>query len=275
MKTTKTCLITGASGGIGSEIAKVISNQGYRVIIQGRNQQKLATLKQSLAGSVEIIVGDLNNIEDRKRILTEAFSQGCVDLLVNAAGISSFSSFEQLEPDQIDKLMQTNLLTPMLLTHEFLSATNHKINTVEGNCSALEQTQITIVNVGSAFGFIGYPGFSCYSASKFGLRGFTQSLAREYSDTRFRFGYFAPRATRTDINSTAVDEMNAALGNKVDSPAYVAKEFLSFLNSTKREKVVGWPEKLFAKINGCMPSVVDNAIKSKLPIIKRFIQLGN
>lgn len=278
MNNQKVALITGASGGIGGEIAKALSLEGYKVILQGRNQQKLAKLQQGLAGKSEVILGDLNNPDDRNNILEKVFNNGIVDLLVNAAGVSCFSAFKSMHGDQISALMQTNLVTPMIFTQEFIAyseTTNDEKSNLPSNETISQakrgQAQVNIINVGSAFGFIGYPGFSSYCASKFGLRGFTESLAREYSDTRFRFGYFAPRATHTDINTNAVDEMNAELGNVTDSPAIVAQAFLTLLKSSNREKVVGWPEKLFVRVNGLIPKAVDSAIKSKLPIIKRFM----
>ncbi|MFQ3234820.1 MAG: short-subunit dehydrogenase [Paraglaciecola sp.] len=270
MSNHRTCLVTGASGGIGGEIAKALSQQGYKVIIQGRNLDKLLGLQQKLSGESEIVLGDLNNPDDRQRVLTEAFKDGPVNLLVNAAGITHFSALVSIGVEKLGDLMQTNLLTPMMLTQEFIRFSE----VGDDNKSPLaltEQQRITIVNVGSVFGFIGYPGFSSYCASKFGLRGFTESLAREYSDTRFRFAYFAPRATRTNINTQTVDDMNNELGNATDSAVDVAQAFLTFVHSTKREKVLGWPEKLFVRVNGLLPKVVDNAIKSKLPIIKRFM----
>ena len=266
VKGNKACLVTGASGGIGGAIAKKLCENGYTVFIQGRNQKKLQQLKLAMPGHCEILIGDLNKLEDRTNILNLAFANKPIDLLVNAAGLSSFVAFEASKPAFINELMQTNLITPMLFTQEFL--TKSKSSTEHQS----DQKQLNVIQIGSAFGYIGYPGFSAYCASKFGLRGFTQALAREYSDTGIRFGYFAPRATNTNINATSVDDMNKALGNAVDSVDLVAKAFMTFLNSNKREQVVGWPEKLFARINGFIPKLVDNAIQSKLLIIKRYLK---
>ena len=266
VKGAKTCLVTGASGGIGGAIANILCENGYHVFIQGRNQNKLQQLKLSMTGNCEILLGDLNKAEDRANILNLAFANGPIDLLVNAAGLSGFVAFEDTKPSLINDLMQTNLITPMLFTQEFLAKSTS--NTADQSVP----TPLSVIQVGSAFGYIGYPGFSAYCASKFGLRGFTQALAREYSDTAIRFGYFAPRATHTDINAASVDDMNKALGNAVDSVNVVAKVFMVFLNSNKREQVVGWPETLFARINGFIPKLVDNAIQSKLSIIKGYLK---
>ncbi len=265
MNSQKRCLITGASGGIGGAIAKMLDSQGYQVVIQGRNELKLAKLKSQLSDQASMLIGDLNDAQQRQLVLQEAFRQGPISLLVNAAGISSFCAFESLSSEDMHHLIETNLLMPMMMTQDFINIS--KLHSSKAN----SPSQVTIVNVGSAFGYIGYPGFSGYCASKFGLRGLTESLAREYSDSPFKFKYFAPRATQTDINSAAVDQMNAELGNAVDSSEYVAQQFSQFLAADLRQKVVGWPEKLFVRINAILPAVVDNAIASKLATIKRFL----
>ena len=257
----KTCLVTGASGGIGREIAIELSKKGYRVLLQGRNINKLKQVQSELGQYADVIVGDINLMTEREEILDKLNTSDDIDLLVNAAGISSFAAFENTNPSSIAEIMTTNLISPMLFVQSFLKMKNQRNNNYT----------TTIVNIGSAFGYIGYPGFSIYSASKFGLRGFTESLRREYADSRFKFAYFAPRATQTEINSSQVNNLNQALGNKVDSPAFVAKKFMQFLNKHKQEETIGWPEKFFVRVNSLLPKIVDNAIQSKLPIIKRFM----
>jgi short-subunit dehydrogenase len=129
----------------------------------------------------------------------------------------------------------------------------------------------SIVNVGSSFGSIGYPYQTLYCASKFGLRGFSEALSRELSDTPVKVSYLAPRATDTDINDAQTRAMNKALGNQMDSPKLVADELVALLNSNKTRRFIGFPEKLFARINGVFPRIVDNAIAKQLPKIKQFL----
>jgi short-subunit dehydrogenase len=264
MNNNKYCLITGASGGIGGAIAHKLSSNGYTLILHGRNKEKLVNLQQSLPNESFIGLGDLTQAEDREQILTEAFQIGQIELLVNNAGISCFSSFESMDEHTIEQLININLTAPMLFTQSFIQKLNRS--------SVNSHVNATIINVGSAFGFIGHPGFSAYCASKFGLRGFTESLARELSDSNIRAAFFAPRATQTEINTADVNELNNTLGNKVDSPTYVAQEFMSLLNSNHQRKVVGWPEKLFARLNGVLPEIVDKAMASKLQKIKQFFE---
>ncbi|MBT1449298.1 SDR family oxidoreductase [Glaciecola sp. XM2] len=265
MSINKLCVVTGASGGIGSEIAIALDLAGHRVIIQGRNEQKLLQLQKKMRDSTEIVVGDLTDTEQRSAAIKQIFKIGSPDLLVNAAGVSDFKSFDIQTHEEIEAMIATNLLAPILLIHGFLNEAKQR--------SFNNSTKpIDIINIGSAFGYIGYPGFSSYCATKSGLRGFTESLAREYSDSSFTFKYFAPRATKTDINSTRVDQLNVQLGNAIDLPTVVAQEFMSFYQCNQRERVVGWPEKLFVRINALFPSIIDKAIKSKLATINQYLK---
>ncbi len=256
MKTLKTCLLTGASGGIGHAIAKALDKEGYTLILHGRNKDKLTQLQSQLSNPSIIVTGDLSRVRDRENILNKAFQFGPVDLLINNAGISCFSDLETTSSRDIEQLIHLNLTVPILMTQAFVKRTG--------------TARTTLVNVGSALGAIGFPGFSVYSASKFGLRGFTESLSREMQGTHTRVLYFAPRTTLTDINSVQAEAMNQALGNKVDSPEFVAQELLALLKGNKVRKSVGWPEKFFARVNGVFPGLVDKAIAGKLKTIKQF-----
>ena len=128
-----------------------------------------------------------------------------------------------------------------------------------------------IINVGSTFGSIGYPGFSAYCASKFGLRGFTESLRRELADSGLQVSYIAPRATETDLNSDNIVAMNDALGTAMDEPSLVADEVMQIISTpVASDKYLGWPEKLFVRINALLPALVDSSLRKQLPIIRRF-----
>ncbi|MEH6814639.1 MAG: SDR family NAD(P)-dependent oxidoreductase, partial [Motiliproteus sp.] len=152
-----------------------------------------------------------------------------------------------------------NLTGTMLLTHALLPLLK-------------AQPQARIVNVGSTFGSIGYPGYVSYCSTKFALRGFTEALSRELSDSNVMVQYFAPRATRTGLNSDAADALNEALNNSVDSPAEVARELFKFIQNPCANRFLGWPEKLFVKINGLMPGIVGNSINKQLHTIKGHAQ---
>ncbi len=153
-------------------------------------------------------------------------------------------------------MLQLNLLAPVLLTRALLP-------------DLRARPEAALVFVGSTFGGIGHPGFTSYCASKFGLRGFAQSLRRELADTGVRVDYLAPRATRTELNPPGVDALNAELGNAVDPPCRVAEELLTRLSAgSGGDRHMGWPEKLFVKINGLVPTLVDKSLAARLNRIR-------
>ncbi|MFN6970608.1 MAG: SDR family oxidoreductase [Rheinheimera sp.] len=250
----KRVLLTGASGGIGRAIARRLASEGASVLLVARRPEELLLLSQQLPGSHSCFSADLTNAADLQALLGFVQATGGIDMLINNAGASQFAlATEQDYATQI----ALNLLAPMQLCQQFLPMLQ-------------QRPAATIVNIGSAFGSIGYPGFSGYCASKFGLRGFTEALKRELSLSKIRVLYFAPRATQTAINSQAVVAMNQELGNAMDTPDAVAAQLLAQLQQGQSRRFVGWPEKLFVRLNGVLPEMVDKAIRSKLAVILKY-----
>ena len=249
------CLLTGASGGIGAALAQALAEQGITLVLQGRDQARLEALQQRLPGKHELLVADLTRAQDRQRLLAQAFAPGHVDCLVNNAGASAFGDFTQLLSDDIEAMLSLNLTAPILLSRDYLQR--------------VAAGPATVVNVGSVLGAIGMPGFGVYCASKFGLRGFTEALMREYADTATRIVYFAPRTTATPSNSAAANGMNTALGNAVDSPAEVAAAFMALLKGRAPRRTLGWPEKFLVRVNGLVPELVDRVLRGQLAEIKK------
>lgn len=252
------CLLTGASGGIGQAIARALADRGVSLILVGRNSMKLHALAKTLPGSHDVICANLSVMRERTALVTKVAELGGLTMLVNNAGVSHLSMLADTDSHTIQSLIETNLVAPMLLTQALLPLLQ-------------QDKQTYIVNIGSAFGSIGFAGQSAYCASKFGLCGFTESLMRELADSNIRVSYLAPRATATSINSDVANAMNEALGNQVDTPDVVAKHFIELLESSHNRAFIGFPERLFVKLNGAFPGLIDKALIKKLPIIKRFI----
>ncbi len=261
-----TVVITGATGGIGAALAMQLSKLGAKLLLVARNIDSLKALQHQLhtdTGRVhDYISADITSKQGKIDVIYKArMSQA--NMLINAAGISDFSRFESVTERSLNATMNINLLAPMMLSQMFLS-----------ECSDDHASEKCIVNIGSALGSIGFPCYSSYCASKFGLRGFSESLQRELSNTKHKVFYFAPRATATKINSEAANEMNFALGNAVDTPEAVAKALVKQIVKEKPRVTVGWPERLFVRINGVMPELVDSALRKNLEKIKRFAGLS-
>jgi short-subunit dehydrogenase len=114
-----------------------------------------------------------------------------------------------------------------------------------------------------------FPGFAAYSSAKAGLRGFSQALRRELADSQVEVVHVAPRAIATALNSAAVNALNQDLGSHADSPQVAARQIVAALRNGRSESHFGFPERLFAWLNGCAPALIDQALKAKLAIVKR------
>ncbi|MEO2279656.1 SDR family oxidoreductase [Pseudoalteromonas pernae] len=255
-------VLTGASGGIGRHIAKQLAARNYRLLLLGRDLKALETLQNELPSQEQsfhiALQVDLASDADLDRVIELVNDIGRVDLLVNNAGVNTMVPFTSLSKEQLDATLDVNVRAPMLL--------------VQGLLPLLERNNGIIVNVGSSFGAIGYPLQAQYCASKFALRGFSEALARELSDSSVQVKYFAPRATQTAINTDKVNELNKVLGNTMDSPEYVAQQFIQLLDSTERRRSVGTKESFFAKLNALWPNLVDNALAKQLATIKQTMR---
>lgn len=257
----RTVLLTGASGGIGAAIAQALADDGHRLVLVGRNPCHLEHLKAGLANSDRhtAVAADLLDATQRSALVsTCAALRGGVDVLINNAGVSTFAMLADIGDRELGAMLDTNLLAPIALTRDLLPLLDNS-------------ESAAVINIGSAFGHIGHPGFSVYSASKFGLHGFTEALRRELSDSSIAVHYLAPRAVDTGFNTEAVNGLNRALGNKSDAPERVAQQLLQLLarNGSER-RFIGWPERFFIKLNALFPSLVDGALGKKVALIRHY-----
>lgn len=253
----KTILLTGASGGIGSALAQMLAAEGARLILQGRQLARLERLRAQLPEPERhrCLSADLATSGGRDQLLHDPALPGSIDILINNAGSNVFAWLEDQSASQIDEQIAVNITAPIQLTRALLPKL---------------ASPGLIMNIGSSFGGIGYPGYSVYCAAKFALRGFSEALGRELEGSGIQVLYFAPRATRTEINSKAVYAMNAELGARTDSAEFVAACALEALTRETRRRWLGWPEGFFVRLNGLFPGFVDRALAKQLPIIARY-----
>ena len=258
----KKVLLTGASGGIGKAVAASLVRQGASLVLVGRDVAALKTLKTSLAESgvlIDVMSLDLGSDQVMEQTQAVLAQHPDIDVLINGAGVNQFSACDALSADQLSKLIDINLKGTLLLTTAMLPALKRR-------------PEAAIVNVGSTFGSIGYPGFAAYCASKFGVRGYSEALRRELADTQVSVFYVAPRATKTSMNEKAVNDMNLALGVAMDEPEWVAEQLVQAIENNRLKLFLGWPEKLFVIINAVFSSVVDKALIKQLPTVQRFMK---
>lgn len=253
-------LLTGASGGIGSATVQALLERGARVLMTGRDSTRLNEIRLKLgvaSDRLDAMAVDLQAEGDRRRLVERAASwNGGVNVLINNAGTGDLMLFDEHAAEEVAALVNVNLLAPLQLTRALLPHLRTR-------------TDAHILNVGSVYGAIGYPGYAVYCATKFGLRGFSEALRRELDDTTIRVHYLAPRATRTPMNGTAANALNRALRIAVDPPERVARSVCRMLEQAEHERVIGWPEKLFVRINALLTPLVDQAIRKQLPTIRQ------
>lgn len=255
----KLVLVTGATGGIGTQLCHALAARGARLVMTGTDPVCLQRLQEKLGAMHLAVAADLGNAGERARLADFCAAAGGIDALVNLAGMLDFAWFQRQQPELLEQLLQVNTVAPVLLTRLLLP-------------QLLCREEARIVNVGSIFGSIGHPGFVAYCASKAAIKTFSEALARELAESCVSVAYIAPRATRTALNSDKVCALNAELGIREDAPEAVAQAICAMLEGRQRQRFLGWPEKLFVFLNALFPALVHRDLVSKLPIIRRFAQ---
>jgi len=253
-------ILTGASGGIGSELAKQLNTQGCRLGLVARSLEKLEQLGKQLDGrdNVTLICADIMTPGGRQSIIDRMNEKFLgYDILINTAGIMDFTSLLDQSDERIDTVFQTNVIAPIVLSKKVLPYMK-------------SQNKGHIVNVGSIFGSIGFAWFTSYSTSKFALRGFSQALRRELADTAVKVSYIAPRAVKTALNSSAVYDMAKEVKMNMDSPEWVAKKIIQSIVNNTKEKYLGFPESFFVRINAIFPGIVDLATRAQNKIAGKY-----
>ncbi|MDQ6956475.1 MAG: SDR family oxidoreductase [Mariprofundaceae bacterium] len=255
----KRIILTGAAGGMGSLLAKALLQRGAKLAMVDANADALQSLASELSGDVYAVSADLSSaVGCAQAVETCQQDLGQVDMLINLAGLNSFSSFAEQDPAHIEMMMRVNVLAPMLLTRALLP-------------SFLANNAGKIVNVGSVFGSIGFAWFTSYSTSKFGLRGFSESLRRELAGTDVQVSYIAPRAVKTPMNDAAVMKMGEATGMNMDEPDVIVEKIIQAIESDKKDSYFGFPESLFVRVNALLPRLVDKALAGQNKIAKTFL----
>ncbi|MDQ0454146.1 3-oxoacyl-[acyl-carrier-protein] reductase [Rhizobium paknamense] len=178
--TGRKALVTGASGGIGEEIARVLHAQGATVGLHGTRVEKLEALATELGERVKIFPANLSSRDEVKALgqKAEAELEG-VDILVNNAGITKDGLFVRMSDADWDAVLEVNLSSVFLLTREL----THPM---------MRRRYGRIINITSIVGVTGNPGQTNYCASKAGMIGFSKSLAQEIAPRNVTVNCVAP-----------------------------------------------------------------------------------
>jgi len=249
----KSIVITGAGSGIGRELARDAGRRGMSMILTGRRRDRLEETANLLPSDADVVVepADITQAEDRlhlRQVTGKRF--GSLKFLINNAGVQSVGPLPDMNDVEIENMIRTNLEAPITLTRCMLDLLT---------ASAPSR----IVNIGSLFGDIGFPLFAAYSASKSGLRGFSDALRRELYDDGIGVTYAAPRATRTPVSALS-SHLVTPMKMTLDDPATVARDIMSAMERGARSVYPQGIERLFVLLQRLAPQLIDRSVVSQL-----------
>jgi 3-oxoacyl-[acyl-carrier protein] reductase len=250
----KTALVTGASRGIGRAIAIELAQQGAeRLLLVARDEMRLAEVAleiEALGVKVVTLALDLTQSVEVNIALAKAWRDyGPIHLLVNCAGVAHQTSFLQSKLSQVYEEIDVNLVGMYTVTR----------------CIARRmaaQREGRIVNVSSLMGKVAAPTMATYSATKFAILGFTQSLRSELADYNIRVIALLPSLTDTDM----VREFRWFRGVVPTTPKKVARVLVAGLREESSEILVGWQSHLAVLCNRIAPRLMEKILLIAAPI---------
>jgi len=195
----KRALVTGSTGGIGTEIARELARRGAEVALVARREERLRELAAQIAadgGKAVPLPCDLTDASALGELAGWLRQEwGRLDLLVNNAGKELILPLQILKPQQARELLEVNLVAAMEMTRQ---------------CLGLFPPGAAVVNVASAAGVRGSAGLSAYGASKAALIAFTRAVARELAPRRVRVNAVAPGIVKTEMSQRMLGKLTAA-----------------------------------------------------------------
>lgn len=247
----KTALITGATSGIGKELAKLFAKDGYYLIIVARNQQELdstAAEFEQLGTKVSTISKDLSDMEQAKALCKEVNTP--IDVLVNDAGQGVYGLFTENELERELGIIHLNICATVILTKHFAQQMKDR-----GNGK--------ILNLGSVAGKLPGPWQAVYHATKAFVLSFTTAVREEMKDSGVTFTALMPGVTDTDFFNKAGMNDSKAVQDKeaMADPAHVAKEGYDALMAGKDRVIAGLKNSLEVHAANLLP---DSAVAHQL-----------
>ncbi|KUK58876.1 MAG: 3-oxoacyl-ACP reductase [Bacteroidetes bacterium 38_7] len=250
----KVVVITGASSGIGRALAQEYAKRGWCIALLARNLDKLLQLKNELsekASKILCLSTDVSKEEDCKEAIKEIIATyGRIDVLINNAGVSMRALFKDVDLDVIRRLMDVNFWGTVYCTKYALPS--------------LLANKGSVVGIVSIAAYIGLPGRTGYSASKFAIRGFLETLRTENLRTGLHVLVAAPGFTATNIRSTALLADGSQQGQsprdegKMMTAAQVAKKVVKAIDKRKKTLILTfWEGKFTVFLQKFFPTLVE------------------
>ncbi len=235
MEERKTVFVTGASRGIGKEVALKYAENGYDVIINyvsdKTDVEALEKEFKEKGADTLILKADVSNPEEVQNVVDKAIEKfGKIDVLVNNAGITRDNLLMRMSEEEFDKVLEINLKGTFLVTK---AVTKYMMKKRSGS----------IINLSSVVGVAGNAGQCNYSASKAGIIGFTKSIAKELASRNIRANAVAPGFIETDMTAVLSDSVKESIHNQIPlkrmGRAKEVAELIYFLGSEKSSYITG------------------------------------
>ena len=241
----KTALITGASGGIGHELAKLFAQDGYNLVVIARSQEKLAQVAQELQSKFGILVKaipkDLAIPTAPEEIFTELQNEGItIHFLVNNAGFATYGLFADTDLNSELQMMQVNMVALTHLTKLFLR-------------EMVKQREGKILNVASTAAFQPGPLMAVYYATKAYVLSFSEAIANELEGTGVTVTALCPGPTETGFQKRADMEQSRLVSGRIMKVETVARIGYSGLMNNQTVVIPGLKNQLLAQSVRFMP----------------------
>lgn len=203
----KVAMITGATRGIGKQIALTLANEGYNIVLNYRTENdELKQLKNEIESkNVKCLAvqGDVTNFEDCKQMIESAIKEfGKIDVLVNNAGITKDMLLARMKEEDFKQVIDVNLVGTFNMTKNVIS---YMMKARNGK----------IINISSVVGIAGNAGQTNYSASKAGIIGFTKSLAKEVASRNILVNAVAPGFIETNMTDVLKQEVKDEIAKNI------------------------------------------------------------
>lgn len=259
----KYALITGATSGIGRELAKLFAKDGYNLVIVARNQDELdgtaAELRQQYNIQVETLAKDLFRRESSFEIYDEVKAKGIeIDTLVNDAGQGQYGEFVDTDINRELDIIQLNIASVVVLTKKFIQ-------------DMVARGEGKILNLASIAGKLPGPYQSVYHGTKAFVHSFTEAIRAEVKDKGVTVTSLLPGATDTDFfNKAEMQESKIVQEGKLANAAGVAKDGYEALMSGDDKVISGLKNKVQIAMSNMTPDskVADMMLKQQEPVNK-------
>ena len=258
-------IITGASSGIGRQLALQMARAGAKLVLNARRAELLESLKQEITQAnskrkrptfVEIVVGDITQESTRREVIARTIGvYGGLDVLVNNAGGAATGLFETGSPERLKKVMDLNFVSVVEMTRLALPLLKREMQPV----AAAVGVAPIIVNFSSIVGYRGVTHYSEYCAAKFAVRGFSESLRTELDPYGIDVLVVSPGSTDTEFFTNYIENTGEPTwpNHSRVTPQYVAKKVVRAIRRGKHRIMPFFLGHVMCFLSSFAPSLMD------------------